>query len=240
MTHEINPRLDKAIATAADLAGQLNTTGTASCTSAGRCAKLNRVHGRGRRLAQLCTACQAHYHACETERLLRHVLCEERERATEEAAAGAYVVATLSEARALRPGQPFRAPHYTCPPRALREEVMLAQGGVLYFDQLADWYRGVLAEVADARVLDVLVVVAPAEDGEDTDRWNRHAAALAGALTRRSECFAKGCGAAATTGERAPLPRGRGETVYHWCPVHAPEPAEPDLPIAPLGDEAAQ
>ena len=159
-------------------------------------------------------SCQAHRHACEVERLLR--LVRKRERAAE----AHYVVATLSEARALRPGRPFRAPHYTCSTRALREETLLAEGGVLYLDQLEDWRRGALAEVTDAPLLGV--VVAFAAPAADLDRWNRNADAVREALSRVHECFASGCTAVATTGERAPLSRGRGEVVYHWCPAHAP------------------
>ena len=208
-----NPKLDKAIEAATELASQLNGADVATCASPPRCAAETRKRGMGD-AHKLCTPCQAHRHACEVERLLR--LVRKRERAAE----AHYVVATLSEARALRPGRPFRAPHYTCSTRALREETLLAEGGVLYLDQLEDWRRGALAEVTDAPLLGV--VVAFAAPAADLDRWNRNADAVREALSRVHECFASGCTAVATTGERAPLSRGRGEVVYHWCPAHAP------------------
>lgn len=46
--------------------------------------------------------------------------------------------------------RPFRAPHFTCSERAMRQEFVLARYGVLFLDDLGEWGKLNLALVTDA------------------------------------------------------------------------------------------
>lgn len=46
--------------------------------------------------------------------------------------------------------RPFRAPHFTCSERAMRQELALARAGVLFLDDLGEWGRLNLAHVTHA------------------------------------------------------------------------------------------
>lgn len=84
----------------------------------------------------------------------------------DEAKGGRVVIANLQAARALAQakGGPFRAPHYTASKDALLQEVGLAQGGVLFLDDLAE-FRKLAIERAAYEIRrnqhDVTVVVRP-------------------------------------------------------------------------------
>lgn len=91
-----------------------------------------------------------------------------------------FEVATLQEARNMVGGGPFRAPHWTASAKALAEEVRLANGGVLYLLDLAEFsQRGIESITLALRAVpNVRIVVSPRPEGPWSERWDRFVAIL--------------------------------------------------------------
>ena len=91
---------------------------------------------------------------------------------------------TLSAARALAPGYPFRAPHYTAPTAAMAGELLLSAHGVLYLDQVEDFRAETLRRIAwySLETLATLQIVTSPRPGADRESdgaaWDRARAIL--------------------------------------------------------------
>jgi hypothetical protein len=98
-------------------------------------------------------------------------------------------VATLQQARRTHSSGPFRAPHYTASARAMRQEVGMAEGGMLFLDQLEDFGQQAILAISAAlkgtSKIDVVVTPRPKNNMFAGKRWQRNFDDLASVLVSR-------------------------------------------------------
>lgn len=91
----------------------------------------------------------------------------------------------VRQAKALTGGGPFRAPHFSASPKALRDEVALADGGALYLLNLEEFRQAGIEAIAGAlNTVDVQLLVGerPSEERFAAPRWDKHMETLRRAM----------------------------------------------------------